>query len=53
MDDGSEYKKSKGTKRCVIKQKNMFQNSACLIIKLYIDHNKDLKAIIMMCTQET
>ena len=25
-DDGSEHKKSKGTKRCVIKQKLMFQN---------------------------
>ena len=25
-DDGSEHKKSKGTKKCVIKQKLMFQN---------------------------
>ena len=25
-DDGNEHKKSKGTKRCVIKQKLMFQN---------------------------
>ena len=24
--DGNEHKKSKGTKRCVIKQKIMFQN---------------------------
>ena len=26
MDDGSEHKKGKGTKSCVIKQKNMFEN---------------------------
>ena len=25
-DDGSDHKKSKGTKKCVIKQKIMFQN---------------------------
>ena len=25
-NDGNEYKKSKGTKRCVIKQKRLFQN---------------------------
>ena len=31
-DDGNEYKKSKGTKRCVIKQKLMFQNfKDCLL----------------------
>ena len=26
MDDNSEVKKSKGTKKCVIKRKNMFEN---------------------------
>ena len=26
MDDGSEHKKAKGTKKCVIRQKLMFQN---------------------------
>ena len=26
MDDGIEHKKGKGTKSCVIKQKNMFEN---------------------------
>ena len=26
MDDGSNHKKAKGTKKCVIKQKLMFQN---------------------------
>ena len=53
-DDGNEHKKSKGAKRCVIKQKTMFQNLkiACLIIKLFIDNKKDLKTIIMMCAQK-
>ena len=97
MDDGSNHKKAKGTKKCVIKQKLMFENyKDCLfnnktvyrsqerfksyyhdvyteevnkitlssnddkrlqtsdkitIIILYIDHRKDLKAIIMMRTQ--
>ena len=47
-DDGNKHKKSKGTKRCVIKQKLMLQNfKDCSIIKMFIDHNKDLKAIIM------
>ena len=42
-DDGSNHKKAKGTEKCVIKQKIMFENYkiACLIIKLYIDHKKD------------
>ena len=26
MDDGSEHKKSKGTKKCVIKRRLMFEN---------------------------
>ena len=26
MDDGSNHKKAKGTKKCVIKQKVMFEN---------------------------
>ena len=31
-DDGNEHKKSKGTKKCVIKQKLMFQNfKDCLL----------------------
>ena len=53
MDNGSDHKKAKDTKKCVIKQKLMFENyKTCLIIKLYIDHRKDLEAIIMMCTQK-
>ena len=56
MDDGNDHKKAKGTKKCVIKQKIMFENYICfwsnLIMKLYIDHRKHLKAIIMICTQK-
>ena len=52
MDDGSDHKKAKGTKKCVIKQKLQITKIACLIIKLYIDDREDLKAIIMMCTQK-
>ena len=53
-EGGNEYKKSKGTKRCVIKQKLIFHNlkDCFLITKLFIDHRKDLKAIIMMCIQK-
>ena len=54
LDDGSnEYKKSKGTKSCVIKQKIIFRNyKDCLLNNKTIDRKKDLKAIIMMCTQK-
>ena len=36
-DDGKEHKKSKGTKRCVIKQKLMFQN-----FKNFLINNKTI-----------
>ena len=37
MDDGSNHKKAKGTKKCVIKQKLMFENyKNCLF------NNKDI-----------
>ena len=53
-DDGSNHKKAKGTKKCVIKQKLVFENyKYCFsIIKLYIVHTNDLKAITMLCTQK-
>ena len=52
-NDGNNHKKAKGTKKCVIKQKLMFQNfKDYLIIKMFIDHNKDLKAIIMIFIQK-
>ena len=35
MDDGSEHKKAKGTKKCVIKQKLLFEN-----YKDYLFNNK-------------
>ena len=54
MGDGSNHKKAKGTKKCVIMQKPKFENYkiACLIRKLYIHHRKDLKAMITMCRQK-
>ena len=33
MEDDSEHKKAKGTKKCVIKRKLMFKNYKCLMIK--------------------
>ena len=50
----NEHKKAKGTKKCVIKQKLMFQNIKIVysIIKIFIDHKKDLKTIIMMFIQK-
>ena len=36
MNDNSEVKKSKGTKKCVIKRELIFENyKDCLMIKLY------------------
>ena len=53
MDDGSDHKNAKGTKKCVIKQRLMFENyKDCLFNKKTLDHRKGLKAIIMMCTQK-
>ena len=55
LDDyGNDHKKTKGTIKCVIKQKLMFQNfKTCLLNnKMFIDHNKDLKAIIMTFIQK-
>ena len=48
MEDGSDHKKAKGTKKCVIKQKLMLENYkiACLTIKQYINHRKDLKNVL-------
>ena len=44
----NDHKKAKGIKRSVIKQKLI----AWLIVKLYIDHNIDLKVIITMFIQK-
>ena len=50
MDDDTEHKKDKGTKKCVITKRLMFKiiKIACLMIKSYQNHNKDLKVIIVM-----
>ena len=53
-DDGSGHKKANGTKKCVIKQKLMFENfKDCLFNNKNIYRSrKDLEPIIMMCTQK-
>ena len=52
-EDGNEHKKSKCTKKCVIKQKTIFQSyKDSLFNNKTIDHRKDLKAVIMMYTQK-
>ena len=53
-DDENDHKKAKGSKKCVIKQELMFKISKIvgLIIKMFIDHNNDLKVIIMMFIQK-
>ena len=53
-DDGNNHKKAKGTKKCVIKQKRKFKNykDYLFMVKLYTNHNKDLKAIIMTYIQK-
>ena len=43
MDDGSDHKKAKGTKKCVIKQKLMFENyKDCLLNNktIYTSHER-------------
>ena len=51
MDDDTEHKKAKGTKKCVIKRELMFKNyKDCLFNDKTIlkNHNKDLKVIVTM-----
>ena len=53
-DDGNNHKKAKGTKK-LLKNKNWsfkIIKIVCPTIKMFIDHRKDLKAIIMMCIQK-
>ena len=53
LDDGSEHVKATGTKKCVIKSRLIFENYKDSLFnqKKYLKNNKDLKAIIMICTQ--
>ena len=50
----SEVKKSKGTKKCIIKRKLMFENyKDCLLNdKILLKYNKVLKTIITMYIQK-
>ena len=52
MDDGSEHKKAKGTKKCKIKRILMFENyKNCLFNDETIRKPQQiLKFIIMICT---
>ena len=54
MNDCIVHKKAKGTKKCVIKRRLMFENyKDCLFNEKNIfKNNKDLKVIIMICTQK-
>ena len=50
LDDyGNDDKRAIGTKKCVINENLCFK---ILIMKMFIDHNKDLKVIIMMFIQK-
>ena len=52
-DNCNEHKKAKETKKCVIKQKKMFQNvKDCLFNNKNNYQSQDLKAIIMMFTHK-
>ena len=54
MDDDGEEKKAKGTNKCIIKRKLMFENyKDCLLNgKAIKNQNKDLKMIIIKCTEK-
>ena len=54
MDDDGEEKKAKGTNKCIIKRKLMFENyKDCLLNGEAIkNQNKDLKMIIIKCTEK-
>ena len=54
MDDGSNHKKAKGTKKCVIKQKLMFENyKDCLFNNktVYRSQERIKSLIAFVCTQ--
>ena len=51
--DGSENKRAKGTKKCIIKREIMFENyREPLKIKSYQNRKKDLEVIIIMRIQK-
>ena len=54
MEDGCEHKKPKGTKKCVIKRELMFENYKDSLFndKMILNHNKDLKVIIIRFIQK-
>ena len=48
MDNGTEHKKAKGTKKCVIKTELIFRNYTDYLLnkKIILKPNKDLKVIV-------
>ena len=55
MDDGSDHKKAKGTKKCVIKQKLMFENyKDCLFNNktIYRSQERFKRYYHNVCTEE-
>ena len=53
MDDGSNHKKAKGTKKCVIKQKLMFENyNDCLFNNKTIYRSQERFKSYLICTQK-
>ena len=52
MDNYTAHKKSKETKKCIIKREITFKNfKDCLFNdKIILKHNKDLKVIVTMYT---
>ena len=54
MEDDNEHKKTKITKKCVIKRELMLENYKYSLYndKIILNHNKDLKVIIITCIQK-
>ena len=55
MGDSSDKKKTKGIKKCVIKRRLIFENyKGCFFNEetIFEKNSKDLRAIIMICTQK-
>ena len=54
MEDDNEHKKAKRTKKCVIKRELTFENYKDSLYndKIILNHNKDLKLIIIRCIQK-
>ena len=54
MENDNEHKKAKTTKKCVTKRELMLENYKDSLYndKIKLNHNKDLKVIIIRCIQK-